>query len=149
MGGKMSRRKGYSGEYEVRDYFRSLGYRADRVPSSGAAEGFKGDIKVIDSANLEEMLVEVKRYASSFKRLYAALNAADKHPISMYLGDKTAYLAYDFKDLPVFPWNSGRVHMFKASKPLRKVATMHKLVKECKILVVRDDHKPWIYLYYL
>ena len=46
MGGKASRDKGCRSEREVVHILREAGITADRVPLSGAAEGFKGDVRV-------------------------------------------------------------------------------------------------------
>ena len=59
--GKFSRDKGMRQEYLLRDYLRKLGWTADRVPSSGAAEGFKGDIKA--EKNGRTVLFELKARA--------------------------------------------------------------------------------------
>jgi hypothetical protein len=47
MAGRKSRRKGQTGEYEVVQLAKELGFNAYRVPLSGSASGVKGDV-VID-----------------------------------------------------------------------------------------------------
>ncbi len=53
-GGRFVREKGKRAEYAVRDYFRSLGFIAERVPNSGNArsafnieKGLKADVVVM------------------------------------------------------------------------------------------------------
>jgi Holliday junction resolvase-like predicted endonuclease len=56
--GRTQRRRGRRAEYKVRDLFRSLGWKADRVPISGAGS-IKGD--VIARKGAIKVVVEVKR----------------------------------------------------------------------------------------
>lgn len=72
MSGLKSRNKGKRGEYEVRDYFRKLGYEADRVPMSGAAPGYKGDVRVRKDG--KEFFVEVKVRKDAFNKIYEFFN---------------------------------------------------------------------------
>ena len=57
------RKKGKRVEYLIRDKFREHGFDCERVPVSGAARGFKGDL------NVEGYRVEVKA-RKSMKNLY-------------------------------------------------------------------------------
>lgn len=63
-----ARSKGIRGEYIVRNQLRSLGYKADRVPLSGSAEGFKGD--VIASKDGHSFKFEVKCRKDMFQNIY-------------------------------------------------------------------------------
>ena len=63
--GRMQKRKGSRVEREIVNYLKKHGISAKRVPLSGAAEGFKGDI-LIDS-NLK---AEVKARKEGFKQIY-------------------------------------------------------------------------------
>ena len=56
--GRSQRRRGRRAEYKVRDLFRSLGWKAERVPISGAGS-IKGD--VIAHKGSLKVVVEVKR----------------------------------------------------------------------------------------
>jgi hypothetical protein len=67
--GKFSRDKGKRNEYSLRDYLRLHGWQADRVPSSGAAQGFKGDIKAAHPVHGPK-LFELKARKETFKRIY-------------------------------------------------------------------------------
>ena len=46
MGGKMSRDKGYRAENSLRHFFLDHGIDAKRIPLSGGAPGFPGDLLV-------------------------------------------------------------------------------------------------------
>lgn len=69
--GKKSRNKGYRVERELVLAFREAGLKALRVPLSGAAEGFEGDLLV------EGMAVEVKARHDGFKEIYKWLEDKD------------------------------------------------------------------------
>ena len=66
--GKPSRDKGYRGEAAVVRQAVEHGVAAQRVPLSGAAQGYPGD--VILRALGEEWVTEVKVRASGFKQIY-------------------------------------------------------------------------------
>lgn len=65
--GKFSRDKGNRGEYLVRDKLREAGFCVDRIPASGAAQGFKGDLRI--KYDNQEILVEVKTRKKDFTKL--------------------------------------------------------------------------------
>jgi len=71
MSGRKSKQKGYRFEVSVRDKARSFGLDAVRVPLSGAAEGFLGDV-VVESKKLS-----CKARAHGFSRLYTWLQGYD------------------------------------------------------------------------
>ncbi|RMD47622.1 MAG: hypothetical protein D6834_00535 [Aquificota bacterium] len=70
--GKMQRRKGYRVENEIVNYLKKHGIPAKRVPLSGSADGFKGDI-LID----ESLKCEVKARKDGFKQIYDWLEGND------------------------------------------------------------------------
>jgi len=82
---KIGRQKGRRGEYEIRDRIRKAGIECERVPVSGSAEGFKGDIWF----RIEDVVYkgEVKRRKSGFTTLYKWIEGKD----ALFLRD-------DFKD---------------------------------------------------
>ena len=55
MSGRASKRKGYAGERELVLKHQAAGIPCKRMPLSGAMEGFKGDLKVVD-----RLIAEVK-----------------------------------------------------------------------------------------
>ncbi len=70
--GKMQRNKGNRVEREIVNYLKDNGIPAKRVPLSGAAEGFKGDI-IIDGS----LRAEVKARKDGFKQIYDWLEGND------------------------------------------------------------------------
>ena len=70
--GKMQRNKGNRVEREIVNYLKENGIPAKRVPLSGAAEGFKGDI-IIDGS----LRAEVKARKDGFKQIYEWLEGND------------------------------------------------------------------------
>ncbi len=69
---KTSRTKGARGEREVVALFRDAGYAAHRVPMSGAADGYPGDVQVGGLGT-----VEVKLGSHVPASLYNWLQGAD------------------------------------------------------------------------
>ncbi len=70
--GRMQRNKGNRVEREIVNYLKENGIPAKRVPLSGAAEGFKGDI-IIDGS----LKAEVKARKDGFKQIYDWLEGND------------------------------------------------------------------------
>jgi len=70
--GKSQRDKGYRGERAVVKFLQAHGISAKRVPLSGAAEGFPGDVIVAD-----KYTAEVKWRKNGFKELYKWLEGKD------------------------------------------------------------------------
>lgn len=74
--GKFSRDKGSRFERETVSIFRAYGLQADRIPLSGAAEGFKGDVRLIDH-NECHLRVECKKRASGQKQIREWIEDSD------------------------------------------------------------------------
>lgn len=163
MGGKSSRDKGKRSEYLVRDYMRSLGLKADRVPSSGAAQGFKGDVK-IEAPDGRIALVEVKSRQNEFKSIYAWYQNTqhDKEwkriPYLRLIDNSTLIISEWFTDLDMLlPPTEGRRACFHEApnNVVKKLTTMRKLLntsrpdKSCDFLAIKINHKPFLYLRYL
>ena len=66
------RRKGSNAERELVKLLREAGIPAKRVPLSGAAEGYPGDVKYTDVADLDnpDKTAEVKIRSTGFKQIY-------------------------------------------------------------------------------
>jgi Holliday junction resolvase len=77
MSGKYSRNKGARFEREVVNFLKSEGMRANRVPLSGAMEGFKGDVLVQTRVDQPLMHFECKSLANGFKFVYESLGDND------------------------------------------------------------------------
>lgn len=140
MSGLKSIRKGKKVEYEVRDMIRAAGYTADRVPASGASQGFKGDLH-IKLPNGKIIMVEVKARKAGFKRLYEALK---------YLGFATLQIG----DVIVSTSPTGVLKRSVIPLPhfLRYDSIMPNLKRlkgPSAILVVKQDRHPPLYLRWL
>lgn len=143
MSGNYSRRKGSRVEYEIRDMFRAWGYTCHRVPASGAAQGFKGDLEVHTPE--KTYVVEVKARKDEFKILYqyiwdafitsiAPAKMCLNYPLLMQTGIPGLSICYP------------NLHGTEP-KLSRKVASIiKKYYKNCDILVVKDDRKPPIFI---
>lgn len=140
--GKFSRDKGKRNEYLVRDIFREHGWEADRVPSSGAAEGFKGDIRVRPPWGIPPMsqLVEVKARKRAFTKVYEVLAA---RPDGVCGSDVTGTRFYIS---PAPPSQYQKYSEFKIDLDLSKLVAF---MGPCDILVLKDDHRPPIFLMFL
>lgn len=137
-------------EYLLRDSLRAEGYIADRVPSSGAAEGFKGDIKFFDQ-NGVAYLAELKARKSSFGRIYALYNqykdalgvlqfATGEHCVGIYPNMAGATAGGGVYDFARFEPSYNRT--------LTKIVGMRQFLKGCDILVIKDDRMPFLYIKY-
>jgi|TARA_B110000091_G_C13371253_1_gene292291 Holliday junction resolvase len=76
MGGRASSSKGYRGEKQVQAQIAAHGHACRRVPLSGAAQGWPGDL-VIDLPDAQGLIVECKVRADGFRQLYQWLEGAD------------------------------------------------------------------------
>lgn len=151
MSGRSSKAKGNRVEYLVRDYFRSLGFEADRVPSSGNSQGFKGDVRVKTPDQV--FLIEVKARKSSYKSIYDLM----KHQFATALhyhdveNNLLVSIAWEYKylktDITYTPYSKGFIQAHK--RTFNKIANMQALVKDCELLVIKDNNKPLLFLRYL
>jgi Holliday junction resolvase len=96
MSGKKSRDKGGREEREIVKIIKSYGFPAKRVPLSGAAIGFKGDIHAEFPLGSGDTIIESKVRKDGFKQIYKWLTGNDmlviradreKHLIVMPLED--------------------------------------------------------------
>lgn len=152
MGGMMSRRKGLIHEYAVRDALRAEGYEADRVPSSGAAEGFKGDIRFRKDGR--EYLAEVKARRKEFHRIYALVDRyATNGCLSLACGEagvciSIAPTAAEAFACATFTPSRRYEQTPVDSKGVRKLLNVRQFVKGCDILVLHDDRRSYLYVVY-
>ena len=75
MSGKPSRDKGCRFERSIVNAFKANDIEAKRVPLSGAADGFKGDVLVEGKGKTYRL--ELKARQSGFKQLYGWLDGND------------------------------------------------------------------------
>jgi len=153
MSGLKSRRKGMRVEYLVRDALRAEGFVADRVPASGASQGFKGDIRAIRDG--KTYLLEVKARKDSFTKVYelmCLLHAKSK--VLNFKGVETDEgsfrLGYSFSDvLPSAEHRSVLVsHTAPEYKLCKAVLNLRVLLGTCDTLVLKADKKPLVYVRY-
>lgn len=156
MSGLRSRRKGLAAEYKVRDHLRQLGWRADRVPSSGAAEGFKGDIDA-EHSTYGKMKFEVKSRKENFKKIYELY----REHLRVLQDDVFAVAIPGGKRLCVAMSTSLHailepieLHLHQGHHPLyeqykrtfAKIGNLQKLLGEAQILVIKDDRQPPLFI---
>lgn len=149
MGGRASRVKGSTGEYAIRDYLREKGFSScHRVPASGAAQGFKGDVQGERGGKIWRF--EVKRRACAFTTLYILYEYAKLKRLALQYPGMSVIISDDVIDLLdldvlfLHVENFGKEH----KRGLAKVLSLYQYVKECDILCVRDDRKPALFLRY-
>lgn len=155
MSGKMSRDKGKRNEYLLRDALRMMGWKADRVPSSGAAQGFPGDIKA--SRDGKDLLFELKARKDTFKMIYAlyaeqiSTQKDDVLAVAIPGGEKLCVAVSSSLDAVLGPvdLHSHVEHhpLFKKYKrTFAKIGNLQKLLGQADILAIKDNNKPFLYL---
>ena len=151
--GKSQRDKGMRNEYLLRDQLRRFGYTADRVPASGASQGFKGDVRFTKGD--QSFLAEAKARKCSYTSLYALFAAHFAHS-----KDDTLKLVTDDGQLinlsssPIGALEPGGVYEYAYNLPwyafhkkaVRRLGTLKKLAKDCDMLAIKDDNRPFLYL---
>lgn len=152
MGGRASRQKGMRGEYLARDLFRSMGWEADRIPASGAAQGFKGDLRIRKAG--VELTVEVKNERATYKSVYALLDRVGRGlPMLMVAGRSRALVSYNADDLRLLndeyrPYAVYEKHKDPVSRAVVKIWKMSELLKGCAFLMVKNNNKPFVFIKY-
>jgi len=157
--GKSQRDKGKRGEYALRDALRLQGWTADRVPSSGAAQGFKGDVAATHP-KYGRKLFELKCRKDTFKNIYALYDAhcrkAQDDLLAIAVPGAEALCLSVSSSLEAV-MDGADVHVLVTNHPLyadykrtfKKIENLEKLLGECEILVIKDDRKPFLYLRWL
>ena len=152
MSGNKSRNKGKRGEYALRDYLRSLGFNAIRVPLSGASEGYKGDI--VATRDGETTTFELKCRKNAFSKLYWFVDQLD-------MPSGVVAAGYNLISITTSPTKTEHytdmIKLLMAVNPaIRKqvvravgqMVSLKKLKGDCNVLVVKDDRKPFLFLHY-
>lgn len=147
--GKASRGKGKRNEYLLRDYLRELGWTADRVPSSGASQGFKGDI--VASKDGQKVIFELKARAESFKKIYELLDQYNGL-LRIARQDHTCTVSYTLEDTRPMSAFFLEQELFtefpRFKRTFGKLWGLEKLLGEAQILVLKDDRRPFIFVAY-
>lgn len=124
------------------------------MPSSGAAQGFKGDIRA--SKEGKTMLFEVKNHSNVFAKIYdlyfdnIKLNKDDKLSIAhdTLCIDVSTSLSAVLESGGVYRLAAHQELFKRYSRTYRKIIKMQELVKECDVLVLKDNNKPFLFLRY-
>jgi len=118
---------------------REWGWEADRVPLSGASQGFKGDIRARKGDT--EITIEVKSRAGGFDILYAL-----KTPIFVMVDNDPVCLGSTIDE--AFTKEGTYVTMEPNAKLVRKLRACKKWLQGCDILAVKQDRKPFRFIRY-
>lgn len=148
--GKFSRDKGARRERELVKIINSEGFKALRVPLSGAAQGFKSDVIVNDTIK-----IEVKTRAKDFNGIYNFLDKISKEypKICSYQKEgseqlKSITIYSKFSDYTSCV-SKAEHRIFKGTyKTLDKLFKMQELLGEAELLAIKGDHKPWLFISY-
>jgi Holliday junction resolvase len=159
--GKASRDKGKRGEYNLRDYLRKQEWKADRVPSSGAAQGFKGDVKATHAKHGEK-LFELKCRKETFKKIYelyyAHVAKAGDDLLAVAMPEPgMQHVCVNISTSLEAVLGGADHHVLPQHHPLyaqygrtfRKIANLEKLLGESDILVLRDDRQAFLFIRFI
>lgn len=157
--GRSARARGKRVEYGLRDYLRKLGWTAHRVPLSGSAQGFKGD--VIAEKEGRTVTFESKAHSGKFDTIFTMvedyLSRNDTGIFSVYLPaphHKACDVAFDLTQLLDYP-KSGLVYELpenlsldfkKYKRTLNRLPKLIELVDSSDILVLYENRKPFLFV---
>lgn len=91
------RAKGNRGEYAVRDILRGFGYKANRMPMSGAIETLKGDISSDFPFFLEVKNTKTTQFQAWYEK--ASQESGAKPPMVVWVNEGRIYAFADLSDL--------------------------------------------------
>lgn len=154
MGGKMSRDKGSRVERALRDVFRSQGFQSDRVPLSGASQGYKGDVRFTKDDKVYH--AEVKARKDSFKNVYGLWSenvlTNDTTTLRYVHGDSLVIISNDvrevLKDGGMFPLSKYLPGYGLFFRTFGKIENMKKLLGGCDVLAIKNDRHPFLFIRY-
>lgn len=150
MGGRASRSKGKRGEYGLRDYLRAKGFESHRVPSSGASQGFKGDVTAVKEG--QTLLFEMKCRAAAFGAIYALWEHAKMARVGIHYADTGLDVIVSDDVLQVLdsnlPFINSDGFLPEYRRGLKKILTIRQFVKGCDVLCVKDDRLPLLFIRY-
>jgi len=152
--GKFSRSKGTRVELAFRDVARAYGFESDRVPLSGASQGFKGDVTFTKDGVTRK--AEVKARKDDFKQIYAlfdthfALTKDDK--LEVNLGGRLISLSSSLigalEDCGIYHRAETLPYYKTYKRTFQKLRNLEKLLGEANLLVLKMDRKPFLYVTY-
>lgn len=145
--GRFSRQKGYRVERALVDYLNEEGWDAKRMPLSGMAKGFKGDVLAVKGN--KSIRFEVKARASEFKAIYALLDNSGGS-LGIYEDGLVVYASYFLNHAQTSNLWVPTIEVATKSekRTRRKLRNMYKLLGESDILVLKGDRKPWVFVRY-
>lgn len=149
--GKRNRQKGKRVEYLLRNHLRSVGFsNANRVPASGASQGFKGDVHATFGGKTYKF--EVKSRGKYFNEIYANYNhfrsVVTGFAYETPTGWTTLYISDDILELIKDKESVGRALDNKEKKLKTRFENMKKWVKDCDYLVIKQNHKPFLFVWF-
>lgn len=165
MMGKASRDKGKRGEYLLRDYLRQRGWKADRVPGSGAfsyrIDDKEGHLKGDVTAEKDGIKARFEmKYHESFGKIYELY---EEH-VKLKQDDVLAFVCPNEKRLclamstsldavfdgpGVYEFQNRHPLFEKFKRTFGKLAGMQRLLGTSDILVLKKNHKPLLFIRYL
>jgi Archaeal holliday junction resolvase (hjc) len=151
---KAARRRGKRGEYGLRNYLRSLGWIADRVPTSGAAQGFKGD--VVATRGSRKLIFECKNHSKKYAGFWTLIDDCQRSlhddllSVAVPQGSKicvdiSTSLDAVFDSDSVYTVTSKHPLYEKHKRTFDRLETLSKLLGEADILVLKDNHRPFLF----
>ncbi len=141
--------KGSRLEYQLRDHLRSLGYTSERVVLSGAHKDHPGDVWA-DNGTGHRLLFECKSRKDLFKSIYHELKERGRDGVLRFTLDGTCVGISETLDR-ILESHAIYYHLHD-KQPIRvykKILSLQKLVKKSEILVVKDNHKPMLFIKFL
>lgn len=140
------RTKGARNERLARDLFRDLGWSSERIPCSGAVHWLKGDITL--SKGDIKLVAEVKSRGDEYKRIYGLLDKTKTKIVRLAYEENLVTLSYNFRDLGFEDKQEMLFDHTPKSQTVKKIIGMKALLKTADFLMVRNNHRPFIYIRY-
>ena len=142
--GRSQRQKGSRVERLLRDELRKHGFEADRAPLSGAAQGFKGDVRGVKDGRT--FTFEVKARATAFKTIYDLFNDFHEEGVlRMMVGRELIIIANSFAGTQTVTGT----YQEAQGRLANRILNLRKLLGEAQILAIKGDREPFLYLAYL
>jgi energy-coupling factor transporter ATP-binding protein EcfA2 len=152
---RSARARGKRAEYGLRNYLRQLGWQAERVPSSGASKGFPGDVRAVKGER--SLLFEVKNHSESFSQFWVLLDRwrqTGGDDLLSIAVPGAAHLCCDISLGLEALFDGDGVYTLMERHPLypefkrtfNRLPTLSKLAERSDILVLKDNHRPWLFL---
>lgn len=159
--GKFSRDKGKRNELKLVHSLRAEGFKAERVPLSGASAMIKHDV-IFEEQNGTQHTIELKTRKCSFDFVYRIM--AKFYPYSNNESAGGLFLALSDTDLVSLHYTASEaiaakdsLHRYievqpledkKAARDLQRIINLKHLKEGADLLVIKDDHKAFIYINY-